>query len=161
PRRPYVCSSFVVGACWPSVQILGFSSPLLTLKVPKHARPRDPVLLHQRRDGYAAAVFIPQRADLAGRQLPLAPCGPGRGGSACTICPGLPASREGRHLGLDCVESVCQVCQRRCCCLSAVPVVCLPGNVLGEGLSDNGRQRLPWCPTVGKLGIELRRQPDR
>src|SRR5262249_33210036 len=45
---------------------------LLTLKVPKHTGPRDAVLLHERRDRHAAAVFIPQRADLAGREGALA-----------------------------------------------------------------------------------------
>src|SRR5262249_55580177 len=59
---------------------------LLTLEIPKHRGTQDAVLLHQCRDWYAAAVFIPQRPELAGRQWALA----ARGGGGCRVCPWLP-----------------------------------------------------------------------
>jgi hypothetical protein len=42
-----------------------WSLALLTLEIAKHRGPRDPIFLHQRRDRHAAAVFIPEGADLA------------------------------------------------------------------------------------------------
>jgi hypothetical protein len=41
------------------------SFSFVTLEIAKHRGPRDAVLLHQRRDRHAAAVFIPEGADLA------------------------------------------------------------------------------------------------
>jgi len=56
--------------------------PLVTLEVAKHTGATDAVLVHQGRHRHAAAVLIPQRALLVGRQLALEAAG---GGGVCRV----------------------------------------------------------------------------